>query len=73
MTNRIYNVTMNLCILASFCIGCIGLVIIAFNGCTPRSATMCLKNNVWVKCPKGVKVGTDLDDFKRTKNDSTRY
>lgn len=70
MTNRIHNVAIILSILAFFCIG---FVIITFNGCAPRSATMCLKNNVWVKCPKGVNVGTDLDDFKRTKNDSTRY
>ena len=37
------------------------LVAVALQGCTPRNASFCLKNNEWVKCPKGVKVGTDLD------------
>ena len=39
-----------------------GLVLFALllQGCTPRNATMCLKQGDWVKCPKGVKVGTEL-------------
>lgn len=36
-------------------------------GCNgPRSATMCLKNGEWIKCPKGIEAGTILDkkDYK---------
>lgn len=35
--------------------------VLVFAGCNgPRSATMCLKNGFYVKCPKGVEVGTEL-------------
>ena len=39
-----------------------GLVLFALllQGCTPRNATMCLKSGDWVKCPAGVKAGTEL-------------
>ena len=35
---------------------CLGIVACA----GPRSESMCLKNGYWVKCPKGVYPGTDL-------------
>lgn len=46
-----------------------GLVIaVTLQACeAPRSATMCISNNSWVKCPTGVEPGTDVSDFKRTK------
>lgn len=35
-------------------------VILSVQGCAPRSATMCLKNNAWVKCPPNTPAGTIL-------------
>lgn len=36
--------------------------VLSFQGCAiqPREASMCLKNGNWVKCPKGVAVGTEI-------------
>lgn len=57
------------CILYALLVILVGLVItVALQACeAPRSATMCINNNSWVKCPAGVEPGTDVSDFKRTK------
>ena len=43
--------------------------ILSFQGCAiqPREASMCLKSGVWVKCPKGVPIGTDITNLKKDK------
>lgn len=44
--------------------------VLSFQGCAiqPREASMCLKNGVWVKCPKGVEIGTDISNLKIKKD-----
>ena len=40
------------------------LVAVALQGCTPRNASFCSQKGEWVKCPAGVKAGTDLRGVK---------
>lgn len=44
--------------------------VLSFQGCSvaPRSETQCLKNEYWVKCPKGVEIGTDISNLKIKKD-----
>lgn len=44
--------------------------VLSFQGCSvaPRSETQCLKNGYWVKCPKGVEIGTDISNLKIKKD-----
>lgn len=46
-------------------------VLLSFQGCSvaPRSEVYCVKKGDWVKCPKGVPAGADLNkgDFNAKK------
>lgn len=43
----------------------IAVIVVAFAGCSPRSALYCSQDMQWVQCPSGVKAGTNLDKLKR--------
>lgn len=48
---------------------CLALVLAAFIagiflGCAPRSELYCLKNGGYVKCPKGVEIGSEFKNGK---------
>ncbi len=55
--------------LAAFvlCLALMGAAFLLTSCAGPRSAQFCAQNGVWVKCPKGIKPGTDLD--LRTRNE----
>lgn len=61
MTNKLWNAAIVITVLVFFIL-VFFIVSFGVNGCSvaPRSETYCLKNNQWVKCPKGKLPRTEL-------------
>lgn len=64
MVRKFSFLTLTLGVVATFCVPCV-IVSISACGFAPRNATMCVKNNDWVKCPVNVSAGSTLDKKAR--------